>query len=447
MMPRMRLALALVLALLAALLAAAAAAAATLTTDARCYAQGAPLKMTASGLTPDAPLTVALNGQALRYRDGSLPRADASGGFASTFSTPALLPGVTQRRHLLSVDDGTREARARFTVTRPPGADFTPSHGNPSTLRARFVVWGFALDSGRNARAWLHWISPRRTVRKTALLGLTRGLRIAHDGPAARVPVRGRAGPVDARDRHAPQIPGADRRRTREDHGARPPDLALTPMRPRSLIPLVAAALASAALAPATAGAARITLDPACYLSSGTGLLTGSGFRPRARWTAKLSGTKEIGTGRIDRDGAIRARFTAPVYRGTKGTREYTLSVTDGSRVASTTFLMSPLDASFAPRTGDPATLRVRWRVLGLGPRHGVYVHYVTPRGRHKRTVRIGTTRGACGSLKTGPIALFPFRYSFGTWTFQVDASSRYDRDTTPRLLLAFDIRRPASAG
>ncbi len=104
---------------------------------------------------------------------------------------------------------------------------------------------------------------------------------------------------------------------------------------------------------------------------------------------------------------------------------------------------MTPLDASFSPKTGDPARLRVRWRVLGLGPRHGVYVHYVQPNGRLKRTLRIGTTRGPCGALKTGPIALFPFRFSYGTWTFQIDASVRYRRTTKPRLLIGFEIRRP----
>lgn len=210
---------------------------------------------------------------------------------------------------------------------------------------------------------------------------------------------------------------------------------------------LAAAAALAVGLAGSAAGAApkaKIVLDPGCFLSNGTGLLTGSGFDANAAWTAKLAGTKQIGTGRIDARGKIRARFTAPKYHGTTGTRELTLSVTDGPHVASTTFLMTPLDASFSPPTGDPRTLRVRWRVLGLGAHHGVYVHYLQPNGKLKRTLRIGTTRGPCGSLKTGPIALFPFRYTYGTWTFQIDASNAYDATTTPRLLIGFEIRRPA---
>lgn len=206
---------------------------------------------------------------------------------------------------------------------------------------------------------------------------------------------------------------------------------------------LALAALLAGALASTAAGKARIVLRPGCYLSGASGLLTGTGFRANGSWTAKLSGTKQIGSGDIDGRGRIRARFTAPAYHGKRGTRELTLSVTDGPRVASTTFLMTPLDASFTPRTGDPATLRVRWRVLGLGARRGAYVHYLNPRGKHRHTIRIGTTRGRCGSLRTGPIALFPFRYGYGTWTLQVDSRRRFSRTTTPRLLIDFEIRRP----
>lgn len=160
---------------LLACVATSAAAAATLRTDARCYAQSAPVRMTADGLAPQAPLTVALDGQPLEYRDGSRPSANDAGMFASSFAAPQLAPGVSQLHHALAVDDGRQRPRTRFTVTRPPGASFAPSVGNPKTLRARFTVWGFALDSGRNAPAWLHWIAPSGTVRASAVLGVTRG--------------------------------------------------------------------------------------------------------------------------------------------------------------------------------------------------------------------------------------------------------------------------------
>jgi hypothetical protein len=154
----------------------ALAAAATLTTDAHCYLQGAPLRMTANGLTPRAPLTVALDGQTLSYGDGSKPVADDAGSFASSFATPVLAPNVAQQRHVLAVSDGRRRPKARFTVTRPTGADFQPSSGNPRTLRARFRVWGFALVGGANrVPVWLHWVSPAGRVRQSASLGTTGG--------------------------------------------------------------------------------------------------------------------------------------------------------------------------------------------------------------------------------------------------------------------------------
>jgi hypothetical protein len=154
---------------------AAGAARATLTTDARCYLQGAQLQMTANGLAPNAPLTVALDGKQLRYGDGSTPTSDAAGSYAGSFATPALAPGAVQLRHVLVVSDGTRRPRARFTVTRPSGADFQPSSGDPRTLRARFRVWGFGAERAGGDPVWLHWVSPRGTVRRSAALGRTGG--------------------------------------------------------------------------------------------------------------------------------------------------------------------------------------------------------------------------------------------------------------------------------
>jgi hypothetical protein len=162
-------------ALIALAAPASAAARATLTTDARCYLQGAQLQLTASGLAPNAPLTVMLDGRELNYGGGSTPTSDAAGSFAGSFATPALAPDAVQRRHLLVVSDGTRRPRARFTVTRPAGADFQPSSGDPRTLRARFRVWDFGVEEAGGHPVWLHWVSPRGTVRRSAALGRTGG--------------------------------------------------------------------------------------------------------------------------------------------------------------------------------------------------------------------------------------------------------------------------------
>jgi hypothetical protein len=181
MMPRARLShpigrLAVLACALAALAAPTTAAArATLTTDARCYLQGAQLQMTASGLAPNAPLTVVFDGRQLSYGDGSTPTSDTAGSFSGSFATPALAADAVQRRHVLVVSDAMRRPHARFTVTRPAGADFQPSSGDPRTLRARFRVWGFGIDSAGGNPVWLHWVGPRGAVRRNAALGRTAG--------------------------------------------------------------------------------------------------------------------------------------------------------------------------------------------------------------------------------------------------------------------------------
>lgn len=164
-------------ALLAALACTSADAAArpTLTTDARCYLQGASLRLTAGGLAPDAPLTVRLDGRQLEYGDGSTPRSDAAGSYAGSFATPVLATDAGELRHVLVVSDGRRRPRARFTVTRPTGADFQPASGDPRTLRARFRLWGFGVRDGGGDRVWLHWLSPAGAVRRNAALGTTGG--------------------------------------------------------------------------------------------------------------------------------------------------------------------------------------------------------------------------------------------------------------------------------
>lgn len=165
------------LALVASALACAAApaAAASIATAGRCYAPAAKVPATAHGFAPKTALTVKVDGRVLRYPDGSLPVTDASGSYANAFWAPSLTGTQTQRRIPVSATDGTSSARTSFTITRPPGASFAPTQGDPRTLKVRFSVWGFALSSGRNARTYLHWIRPNHRVRATAALGTTSG--------------------------------------------------------------------------------------------------------------------------------------------------------------------------------------------------------------------------------------------------------------------------------
>jgi hypothetical protein len=154
---------------------APAASAASIATARHCYVPGAKVPATARGFAPRTSLTLTVDGRVLRYPDGSLPVTNASGGYENAFYAPYLTATKTQRAIAVSASDGTSSARTSFTVTRPAGGSFAPTQGDPRTLKVRFSVWGFALASGRNARAYLHWIRPNGKVRANAGLGRTRG--------------------------------------------------------------------------------------------------------------------------------------------------------------------------------------------------------------------------------------------------------------------------------
>jgi hypothetical protein len=58
-----------------------------------------------------------------------------------------------------------------------------------------------------------------------------------------------------------------------------------------------------------------------------------------------------------------------------------------------------------------------------------VYLHYVRPNGKLKRTVRLGRAQGVCGEIaRTSRRKLFPFRAERGTWHLQFDTRKRYRR-------------------
>jgi hypothetical protein len=82
--------------------------------------------------------------------------------------------------------------------------------------------------------------------------------------------------------------------------------------------------------------------------------------------------------------------------------------------------------ADFAPSSGDPQKLRVRFTVSRFGRDRPVYLHYVGPNHHLKRTVRLGTTRGRCGFLRTGYRRLFPFTAAPGTWRLRFTTRRNY---------------------
>jgi hypothetical protein len=99
--------------------------------------------------------------------------------------------------------------------------------------------------------------------------------------------------------------------------------------------------------------------------------------------------------------------------------------------------------ADFAPSTGNPQTLRVRFSVWRFGTNRPVYLHYVGPNGHLKRTARLGTAHGVCAFMRTGYRRLFPFTAAPGTWRLLFTTHRGYRaRPAPPYVRLAVSVLR-----
>jgi hypothetical protein len=102
-----------------------------------------------------------------------------------------------------------------------------------------------------------------------------------------------------------------------------------------------------------------------------------------------------------------------------------------------------PFGADFAPSSGNPQTLRVHFTVARFGRNRPIYLHYIGPNHHLKRTVRLGTTGGRCGYLRTGRRRLFPFSAAPGTWRLRFDIRRIYRvQPRTPYVTLAVPVLR-----
>lgn len=220
------------------------------------------------------------------------------------------------------------------------------------------------------------------------------------------------------------------------------------------ILPLLAAVLA----APATAFAdPSISVDRPCYASppqrADVVRVTGSGFTPNAAFQVTLDGRPvPTAVGTTDAAGTVVSSFRAPAPDSGLRQRAFVLGVQEGVNAATTRFSVARLTAAFNPSTGDPSRLRVAFQLVGFGlsgrVAPPVYVHYVRPDGRLLYTVRLGTGKGACGSLEPAlRRRLFPFKARGGTWRLQFDTAKTYRRGTKKSTFLFFTVTVKVQAG
>jgi hypothetical protein len=202
------------------------------------------------------------------------------------------------------------------------------------------------------------------------------------------------------------------------------------------LLSIVVLCLSVAGVGASAAGAATLTTDTRCYQETQEVVVNGAGFAPGSAVTITRDG-EPLGTAQADASGAFRNKFDTPELPDESRERLYTLSATDMTNTADTSYRATRIFANFRPGSGNPVTLEVRFTIFGFGlvRRHApVFLHYVNPKGKARRTVRLGTAAGVCGRIEqTRQRHLFPFQAERGTWILQFDTRSKYERATSKR--------------
>lgn len=182
------------------------------------------------------------------------------------------------------------------------------------------------------------------------------------------------------------------------------------------------------------AGAATLSTDGRCYQETQYVVLSGAGYAPMSTIAISRDGMA-FGTANADAAGNFQAKFQADELPRSTREQVTTLTATDAAlNTASTRYRTTKVFADFDPDVGDPKTLVVRFTVSGFGllRRHAsVYLHYISPGGKVRRDVRLGTARGTCGVIRaTRERHLFPFPAERGRWILQFDTNKTYTRAT-----------------
>jgi hypothetical protein len=212
------------------------------------------------------------------------------------------------------------------------------------------------------------------------------------------------------------------------------------------LIPATLVAFAVLA-APAAAAPTMQPLKP-CYVSAGEAndrrermQIAGTGFTPNAEVDVLIDGVA-VATGTADPLGELAASVSAPYQDA--GERAFTLSVVERAnpaQVASAPSRVTALAMTLRPRQARPSK-RVRFRGRGFTGSGQVYAHYLYG-GKVRKTVRLGRTRGACGTIAARRRQIPLRRPRTGAWTLQVDQRRDWAADPgTNWVRLLIRVRR-----
>ena len=209
----------------------------------------------------------------------------------------------------------------------------------------------------------------------------------------------------------------------------------LTVISPGRLVSLLVATTLLAGL-PATAEAAKLNTSRPCYRPGETLPLSGTGFAPDSRVRIKVN-SERVGFLPADAEGRIDGQLTVP---------------TDPPRVEirardprgnTATKVLFGRDATLHPPSASNATTwQAAFRLFGFF-QGKAFVHYISPKGKHKKTVALGRLRGRCGRLKTERRRVLPFSQpALGEWQLQIDTRRVFDPRTSMRRIIKVSVFR-----
>jgi hypothetical protein len=199
-------------------------------------------------------------------------------------------------------------------------------------------------------------------------------------------------------------------------------------MRPlRAAVAIVSVALA----APATASAARLTVDPVspCYMERQLVLLMAEGYTPNGMVDFTREGNL-VASLQANAAGTIQGNLTLPgLITGQRPLTYVATDQTDPARTAQVSLLTTAIDVRVSPKNGLP-NRRLRIRATGFRGGKTLWAHVRRTKRRgggpvRVRNIRIGRVRGPCWTVRARK-RLFRRGTAPGEYRVQFDTFRRY---------------------
>lgn len=204
---------------------------------------------------------------------------------------------------------------------------------------------------------------------------------------------------------------------------------------------LIAAALLL--IVPASAQAATLEAARSCYPIGGDAVITGSGFAPESPMSFTVNGDPLPANVTSDEAGDVRVTYRNLPRTATE--RRLVIRATDAEDTSAQTTVYVTRELRVTANPDSSPNVR-RWRAVfslwGFG-RGRAYIHYLNPKGRLKKTVRLGRLLGPCGRLRSTKRRVMPFKDpAFGYWHLQFDTRRRYSRNTPRKRVIPVRVYR-----